>query len=147
MNLEVFSRQKWENFFRQIHISGFHLCSQTYIYREGWLKICTLILISSHIWLNFPVYGWSLTLFLHFPMNGCHFSYKHKFLEKKHCGGRGLADTCGHELQHRNWGVSRRQTSVFFLFTFVMLLHWQFFVPQGDLATFGYRSAMKLEIY
>jgi hypothetical protein len=26
-----------------------------------------------------------------------------------------------------------------------MSLHWQSFVPQGDLATFGYRSAMKLE--
>jgi hypothetical protein len=30
---------------------------------------------------------------------------------------------------------------------FFMLPHWLAIIPQGDLATFGYKSAIKVEIY
>ncbi len=83
----------------------------------------------------------------------CHFSYKHKFLEKKHCWWSSRWSRVRRHLwtwvAAQELGVSRRQTSGFCFFSLLWwkLPHWQSFVPQGDLATFGYRSAMKLEIY
>jgi hypothetical protein len=52
--LEVFNRQKWEkelNKNREISIVGFQ-CVDTNI--EWWLKLCTLCLVYSQIWLNLP---------------------------------------------------------------------------------------------
>ncbi len=53
MILEVFYCQKWIFSYKisQIHIFGIHWVSKN---MKGWLKICSLFLVYSQIWLNYP---------------------------------------------------------------------------------------------
>jgi len=69
------ARKKREN--QHIHIFNFYCVAKNI---EGWLKICTLFLVYSQIWLNLP--RDDCHFFYHLPMDDCHFDHKQKFLKK-----------------------------------------------------------------
>jgi hypothetical protein len=69
------ARKKREN--QHIHMFNFYCVAKNI---EGWLKICTLFLAYSQIWLNLP--RDDCHFFHHLPMDDCHFDNKQKFLTK-----------------------------------------------------------------
>jgi len=98
---EVREKIKFKNF--QIRMFDFHGVAKNI---KGWLKIYTLFLVCSQIWLNLPT-GWS-PLFLHLHMDENQFGYKQKFSKKQHCMNQVLESSRKPELSE-GAASSRRQ--------------------------------------